>query len=183
MRALPGIARRAALFPCLLGALLLGLAACGGNQVRGDTGQIAATEAPQPGPEFAARITAARRASRNCGTESFPAVGPVRWSPRLAAAARDQSSHLARTGRLSHTGAGGSSLADRIGATGYRPRAWAENVASGQRSAAAVVDAWLESPGHCRNIMNGAYSEIGAAAVRGGDGRLYWTLVLAAPRQ
>jgi uncharacterized protein YkwD len=105
----------------------------------------------------------------------------VAWEPRLAEAARLHSRYLAETGRLGHTGRHGSSLGERVRAAGYQPRAWAENVALGQRTAAAVIDAWLESPGHCANIMNPAYTDVGAAAVRGEDGRLYWTLVLATP--
>ena len=40
-----------------------------------------------------------------------------------------------------------------------------------------TVKAWIESPGHCRNIMNSNYTEIGVARV--GD---YWTLVLGTRR-
>lgn len=165
----------------LLGLLLLALVACGGSPVRAVEDGAQETGTPRMGPDFAARITAARGTGRDCGAASFASTGPVGWSDRLAEAARDQSRHLARTGRLSHSGRGGSTLGERIRAAGYQPRAWAENVASGQPDAATVIDAWLDSPGHCRNIMNPAYSEIGAAAVRGSDGRLYWTLVLATP--
>ena len=39
----------------------------------------------------------------------------------------------------------------------------------------SVIEGWIKSPGHCKNIMNPAYKEIGAA--RKGN---YWTLVLGA---
>jgi uncharacterized protein YkwD len=34
-------------------------------------------------------------------------------------------------------------------------------VARGQRTAQAVVDAWMTSPGHCRNIMNPGFRVLG----------------------
>lgn len=50
---------------------------------------------------------------------------------------------------------------DRMTAAGYIWNAAAENIAAGQSSPAAVVDAWMGSPGHRANILNTAYREIG----------------------
>jgi uncharacterized protein YkwD len=69
----------------------------------------------------------------------------------------------------------------RLGATGYEASAWAENVAAGQQDATTVVAAWLDSPGHCANIMFADYTEFGAGIDRNTSGKRYWTLVLAAP--
>jgi uncharacterized protein YkwD len=58
---------------------------------------------------------------------------------------------------------------------GYDGRMMGENIAAGQTSAAAVMDAWMNSPGHRANILNCGYREIGVGLYRGGSMRFYWT--------
>ena len=53
-----------------------------------------------------------------------------------------------------------------------------ENIASGQKSASEVVNAWMNSPGHRANILNSSYSRIGSASVNIG-GTLYWVQLFA----
>ena len=124
----------------------------------------------------------ARAQDRQCGGESYAASPPLTWNDRLGAAAQTHSEDMAQSGRMSHEGSRGETLADRLDAVGFKPRAWAENVAAGQPDAATVVAAWLDSPGHCANIMSAAYTEFGAGVHRDASGRRYWTLVLASPR-
>ena len=45
------------------------------------------------------------------------------------------------------------------------PTASGENIAAGQRSAAAVMDSWMNSPGHKENIMNNRFKKIGVGLV------------------
>ena len=70
----------------------------------------------------------------------------------------------------------------RVQAAGMAPAATAENIAAGHETPAQVVDGWLRSPGHCRNIM-GAYSLIGLSYVNrpGTTYVRYWTQVFASP--
>ncbi|WP_290648476.1 CAP domain-containing protein [Aquisalimonas sp.] len=131
---------------------------------------------------WTAVLTEGREQSRECGNEAMSPAPALSWNDQLASAARGHSRDMAETGRISHTGSAGETLRDRIEAAGYQARAWGENVASGQRDIEAVVQAWLDSPGHCANIMNPAYEEFGAAVKQGQDGSPYWTLVLAAPQ-
>lgn len=49
-----------------------------------------------------------------------------------------------------------------------------ENIAMGQPSPQAVVDAWMNSPGHRANIMNGSFTHLGVGYVVK-DGKPYWT--------
>lgn len=100
--------------------------------------------------------------------------------PAVQAAAAAHSADQAATGRMSHTGSDGSSAGARLTRAGYAWRTWGENVAYGQRSPQEVVDAWMGSSGHRANILNAAFTTIGVGAVTGADGRLYWTMVLAA---
>ncbi|WP_189577949.1 CAP domain-containing protein [Marinobacter zhanjiangensis] len=127
-------------------------------------------------------LTEARAQARQCGGDSYAEASPVTWDARLGAAAQAHSEDMANMGQMSHEGSEGKVLADRLGEAGYEARAWAENVAAGQRDAASVVAAWLDSPGHCANIMSTDYEEFGAGVDRDESGKPYWTLVLAAPR-
>lgn len=54
-------------------------------------------------------------------------------------------------------------LAKRASRAGYRWRAIAENIAAGQMNAAVAVQGWLNSRGHCANLMSPVYTEMGAA--------------------
>lgn len=50
-----------------------------------------------------------------------------------------------------------------------------ENIAAGQATANAVVQAWMNSEGHRKNIMSTSYTEIGVGYVKGGSYGHYWT--------
>lgn len=83
---------------------------------------------------------------------------------------------MARHDYFSHTGRNGSSVEDRTRAAGY-PHAAGENLAAGQETAEDAVEAWLESPGHCVNIMWPHYRTIGigySPRVDDSTYRSYW---------
>jgi uncharacterized protein YkwD len=130
-----------------------------------------------------ALINRARASARRCGTRTFPAAPPVRRQPTLTDAAWRHSAYMAAANRLDHHGRGGSTVADRVRQAGYRWRAVGENVAGGVQTTAAAVAGWLDSPGHCANLMEAEFTEVGAACAVNPDSRYktYWTLVLAAP--
>jgi uncharacterized protein YkwD len=99
---------------------------------------------------------------------------PVRLDPRLTAAARGHSYHMARTGAFSHTGYGGSSFGFRIRYKGYTAPL-AENIAYGYPTAARTIHAWLASPGHRRNMLNCQAKAIGVGVVYNSHGVPYYT--------
>lgn len=68
---------------------------------------------------------------------------------------------------LEHTGSDGSSAGVRMSRVGYKWNTWGENIAVGYGSAGAVMQGWLGSDGHCRNIMNANFKDVGVACVRG----------------
>jgi uncharacterized protein YkwD len=104
---------------------------------------------------------------------------PVVIDARLTAAAQGHSDHMARERILTHIGAGWTDGGMRISNAGYRWRAWAENVAAGQTTAADVMSAWMNSPGHRANILSDRVVHIGVAATKASNGVVYWTLDLA----
>ncbi|QPH39287.1 CAP domain-containing protein [Pedobacter endophyticus] len=113
-----------------------------------------------------------RTAGCNCGSSIMPPVPAITWNHLLTAAAINQVSYMAAAKTLTHTSANGGSVGDRVTATGYKWRAVGENIAVGQKSEQEVFNAWLKSEGHCKNIMNAAFKEMGAAKVDS-----YWSQV------
>jgi uncharacterized protein YkwD len=71
-----------------------------------------------------------------------------------------------------------------VSAAGYEWSRTGENIAAGYPDLQAVVDAWMASEGHCANLMNASFREIGMACARNDAStyRIYWTLELATPR-
>lgn len=122
-------------------------------------------------------VNQARSQGRVCGNRRFASARPLFGNSRLNRAAQVHSGDMAARRQITHTGSNGSSVGQRARQAGYQWRGIAENVAVGQRTTTAVVQAWLNSPGHCVNIMNPNYNEAGVSVVRGRDGKLYWTMV------
>jgi uncharacterized protein YkwD len=141
-------------------------------------------EWPTAGKEILKRVNDARATSRTCGEQQFDAVGKLTWNTDLAKAARAHSLDMANRNYFSHKAPDGSDVSDRVDRTGYRWRHVGENIATGQGSPEKVVSGWLSSPGHCANIMNADFTQMGAAfAVNpDSDTTIYWTQVLATPR-
>lgn len=69
---------------------------------------------------------------------------------------------LVTTGNISHTGPDGSDLRQRVAAAGYS--GWStigENLAAGQGSVSAVMDAWIKSSTHMANLVKSEYRHVG----------------------
>ncbi|GAA4676348.1 CAP domain-containing protein [Streptomyces youssoufiensis] len=88
---------------------------------------------------------------------------------------------MADTQRLSHTGPDGSTVGDRVTRSGYTWSSVGENIARGQADAEAVVDAWMNSPGHRANILNCSFRDMGIGVDQGSGGP-WWTQVFATGR-
>ena len=109
-------------------------------------------------------------------------LGPLAFSPTLTASALWKSGHMAAHGYFSHDDAAFAPLtqprswSNRVRDCDYPANsAFGENIAGGYPSAQAVVNGWLNSPGHRANIENGSYKAIGVGAVRDQGGGLWWT--------
>lgn len=131
-----------------------------------------------------AQINAARAVARNCGTTAYPATTALSWNASLEAAALAQSQYMNSIHTLTHTGAGNSTVGDRVTAAGYVWSGVGENVAVGYATIEAVMQGWLASPGHCANIMNPGFTVVAVALAAdsgaGASGQ-YWTMDLARP--
>jgi uncharacterized protein YkwD len=137
------------------------------------------------GREILDAVNAARAVPRNCGERAFAAAPPVAWNDALGAAALEHSRDMAAHRHFAHEGSDGSLVAGRATRAGYDWRLVGENIASGQPSAREAVAGWIESPGHCANLMNPAFTDMGAGYEISRarlPGFVYWTQVFAVRR-
>ncbi len=81
-------------------------------------------------------------------------LGRVKMNKKLTAAAALHARSMMKYGFFSHEGPGKSSPGSRARSQGYRYCRIAENIAKGQRSMDEVITAWINSPGHRRNILD-----------------------------
>lgn len=106
-------------------------------------------------------VNRARATSRTCGGDQYPAVPALHRSSALDRAAGDYATSMATKDFFSHVGLDGSTMVSRLKAVGITNTAERENIAAGQTSATSVMQAWLESPGHCANLMGTDVTRIG----------------------
>ncbi|MEL6778261.1 MAG: CAP domain-containing protein [Cyanobacteria bacterium J06597_16] len=106
-------------------------------------------------------------------------LSPLTLSTELAQAAQDHANDMANNNYFAHEGSNGSTPATRAKARGYNFSAIAENIGAGYSSPAEVVQGWLNSPGHRKNILNGTYTEIGLGFARNSQSKFgtYWSQV------
>jgi uncharacterized protein YkwD len=128
-------------------------------------------------------VNEVRASGTSCGEKSFGPAPPLQLSGTLDSVASEHAEDMARHDYFEHVDLDGHTPADRVRATGYRERLVGENIAYGPTSADEVVQGWLHSTGHCENIMDPRFVEMGLAAVPGQGSRrgLYWDQVLTAP--
>jgi uncharacterized protein YkwD len=86
---------------------------------------------------------------------------PLLWDSAAARAAQAHTDDMVRRGYFAHESPEGQSVGTRLHNAGGTWRAVAENIASGQRTAQGVVQGWLDSPGHRRNIENCTFTRQG----------------------
>ncbi|SEJ20647.1 Uncharacterized conserved protein YkwD, contains CAP (CSP/antigen 5/PR1) domain [Azotobacter beijerinckii] len=135
------------------------------------------------GQKVLEQINAARAQARQCGGQSFAATEPLAWSAVLGAAAEAHSRAMANGNFFSHLDGEGLTPGDRAELAGYAGGQIGENIAAALDGAHKVVDGWLASPGHCANLMNPQFRELGAAyaADPKSDAGIYWTALFGAP--
>jgi uncharacterized protein YkwD len=128
-------------------------------------------------------VNGVRARGTRCGEKSFGPAPALQLSKTLDSIAAEHAEDMARHDYFEHVDLGGHTPADRVRASGYREKLVGENIAYGPSSADEVVAGWLHSTGHCENIMDPRFTEMGLAQASGrGERRgLYWDQVLAQP--
>jgi uncharacterized protein YkwD len=127
-----------------------------------------------------------RSAPRSCGSAgTFEAAPPLEWNDLLAQAGGAHAQDMAAQNYFEHVSLDGRKLADRVSATGYLWFALGENIAAGFTTVPQVMAGWQASPGHCENLMNPAFTQVGVACVPGSASSTYshyWAMELGLPR-
>jgi uncharacterized protein YkwD len=128
-------------------------------------------------------VNAVRANGTRCGDRSFGPAPPLQESATLDRVAYEHAADMARRDYFEHVDLSGHTPADRVRASGYHERLVGENIAYGPTSAEEVVAGWLHSSGHCQNIMDSRFLEVGLAQASGQGARrgLYWDQVLTEP--
>ena len=129
------------------------------------------------GQKLLEMINRARSQPRQCGGQEFAAASPLSWNATLGSAAQSHSRIMANNNFFDHIDRDGRTPGDRAELAGYVGQQIGENIAAGQDSVRKVPDGWLASPGHCANLMNPQYRDLGAAYATDpkSDAGIYWT--------
>ena len=157
------------------------------------------TLSPNDQQAYLDALNLARGSEQNCGSEGvFPPANPLTWSEKLYKSAYEHTQDLTTTNSFSHSGSGtvsdwtgqilgkNSSFRERIDNYGYLWSKIAENIVGGTTidTGEKAVQKLLRSDGHCANIMNAQFTEVGMAMVKNdnADYIYYWTQNFAIPK-
>jgi uncharacterized protein YkwD len=169
--------------------LVLLLAACG-EPARVAMPQVAGS-GPAPVPDDCGlrglpqdvlqRVNAARGAGRQCGPRRMAPAAALRWDEGLHSAAASHSRDMATRNFFDHRNPDGRHVRDRVNAGASKWKMVGENIATGERSVPEALRDWLDSPPHCENLMDPAFTHVGVSCARqpGTRAETYWTMVLA----
>jgi uncharacterized protein YkwD len=107
-------------------------------------------------------INQRRAAGAVCGETPYAPAPPVEMNGFLRIAARLHSLDMAQQNYFSHTSLDGRGVGDRIEEAGFAG-AWpiGENIAAGSPSPEGAMEGWMNSPGHCTNIMDPTFRVVG----------------------
>ncbi|WP_241655943.1 SafA/ExsA family spore coat assembly protein [Halobacillus litoralis] len=94
---------------------------------------------------------------------------------QLSRVARYKSRDMANKGYFSHNSPTYGSPFDMMRDFNVHYRKAAENIAAGQRTPEEVVNGWMNSPGHRKNILDPDLRQIGVGYAEGGSYGYYWT--------
>lgn len=165
-----------------------GGAGSGGSSASGGTGGVEVPDEPYCAvtenwdPAYAAfeaeivvLVNQFRAEGANCGGDEMPPVGPLTMDPYLQCAARVHTKDMADRDFFDHDNPDGDGPSERMEDAGYEGRNWGENIAAGRDTAEETMDQWMNSPGHCSNIMAEDFTLIGVGYYPGGEYDHLWT--------
>ena len=127
--------------------------------------------------DMLAYVNALRTKGCKCNGVQMPIVPALKWNKLLENAAIRHANDMSSKNFFSHTGSDGSSMSQRVTAAGYNWSYVSENIAWGYTSLPAVINGWVNSAGHCKNMMSANTTELGASRVGN-----YWVQDFGKPR-
>lgn len=122
-----------------------------------------------------------RRNGGDCPSGHYGPRPELVMNSTLRTAARLHSKDMADNNYFDHNSRNGDSPWDRMGAAGYDAQPVGENIAAGGATAASTFQQWVNSDGHCRNMMSQNSNEIGIGYANGPAQYVhYWTQTFGA---
>lgn len=100
---------------------------------------------------------------------------PLLMDQKATLVARKKSADMRDKGYFSHQSPTYGSPFEMLKKEHIRFTMAGENIAAGQRSPRRVVQDWMNSEGHRKNILNPAFTHIGVGYEKGGFYGTYWT--------
>ena len=146
---------------------------------------VAGAGSPQLATRVLQMVNDIRARGTRCGGRAFAPAPPLVLSGTLGGVAFGHATDMAAHNYFEHEDLAGHSPADRVRAVGYKEKLVGENIAYGPKSVEEVVQGWLDSPGHCQNMMDPRFVEMGIAFANGHSlsrHGLYWVQLFAEPR-
>ncbi len=144
------------------------------DPARGWSPSAAALEA-----QIVTLVNQRRAAGATCGGQAQPPVPPLVADPALRCAARVHSQDMVDRNYFDHVNLDGETPWDRMERAGYLWSRAGENIAAGNATAEATMNQWMNSSGHCANIMSADFDDIGVGHVESGA---MWTQVFGSPQ-
>ncbi len=138
----------------------------------GTTAAAANCVAPPNVNQLATEIAAGLNQSRRANGEA-----PLRFNRKLGQAAMVHACDMGVNDFFDHRGTDGSRPAARVRNAGYNNCIVAENIAWGYPRSEQIVNGWLNSPGHRRNMLHPRIEEFGVGISQTAKGP-YWVLVV-----
>lgn len=128
---------------------------------------------PTPGAtdQTAAALPLVNALRKKNGLSALSSANPARK------AAAVQAVRMAKAREMQHLIGSSDSFYNRMKASDVTLPA-AENIATGQNEVDRAVQAWIDSPKHLKNMLDG-YSGLGVAVAYAADGRPYWSMILS----
>jgi uncharacterized protein YkwD len=124
------------------------------------------------------RVNNLRVKGCNCGGKIMPPVAKVHWDRSLYEVSRDYAKYMNRYHHFDHINLKGEDLGDRLDQKGYKWQMFGENLGIGYKRFDDVFKAWMESPSHCKMLMNELATVMGLSRTN-----RYWVLSMALPLQ
>jgi len=136
--------------------------------------------------EVLALVNENRSRAADCGVDGkFAAAPPLVMDAVLRCSARLHSLDMFERNFFDHTNPDGKDPFERMDAAGFKGGGAGENIAVGQVSPEQVMRSWMDSDGHCSNVMRANYTMLGVGYHPGAGGRglgsNYWTQNFGAP--
>jgi uncharacterized protein YkwD len=108
-------------------------------------------------------VNAYRRSGCSCEGDTMPPVDEVEWSDQLQEAATYHVNDMVENNIFDHIGSDGRTPHKRAADAGFTGVLIGENIARGYLTVEDVMNSWMNSSGHCKNIMDPNFSYMAVA--------------------